>query len=541
MGKRNIKEVDSQALSELIARIEAAIEHDLALSVGDMKLLLSAITTLCTLQSKIEQDGVTLHKLRKLLGMVKQSERRPQSNNSASTSKTSKRSKKSSSRSKSTIQEPKVVHHNMQHHQRGEVCQECQRGKLYKYDPAQLIRITGHARYEATKHVVEQLRCNGCQVIIKAPLPESVLADGGPNQKYGYSARALMVIDKFYTGTPYYHQGNLANIFGNVIVASTIYDQCEHVANAVMPVLYELHRQAANGYRFSYDDTRNRILTQQPELREKPNSKGKQLRTGVYTSGLIASCHDGRDIVLFNTSLGHAGEFLDEILKQRRADLPAPLTMSDALSSNSVSQVTIKQAFCNAHSRRLFFDLESIYPKDIEWLLETYGRIWENEDVIKDRGYDDDRRLTYHQKHSLPAMEQLKQWALKKQASDVFEEHSALGKAVKYFLKHYDKLILFCVEPGALIDNNRMEEKLKIPIRGRKTSHFYKTAIGAGVANILISIIATADQANENIYEYLQALQKNNEFVKQDPAAWLPWSYRATLAKLKQSKITESV
>src|ERR1700722_19195829 len=89
MNQPNITEIDRDALSSLMMRIEEAIEHDLSFSVDDMKLLLSAITTLCTLQSKIEQDDVTLHKLRKLLGMVKQSERRQQTEKST----TSKKSK----------------------------------------------------------------------------------------------------------------------------------------------------------------------------------------------------------------------------------------------------------------------------------------------------------------------------------------------------------------------------------------------------------------------------------------------------------------
>ena len=76
MSQTNIIDIDHEALSALMMRIEEAIKHDLALSVDDMKLLLCAITTLCTLQSKMAQDDVTLHKLRKLLGMVKQSERR---------------------------------------------------------------------------------------------------------------------------------------------------------------------------------------------------------------------------------------------------------------------------------------------------------------------------------------------------------------------------------------------------------------------------------------------------------------------------------
>jgi hypothetical protein len=543
MEQPEIIEIDRGVLSSLIERIEMAIEHDLALSVDDMKLLLSAIITLCTLQSKIEQDDVTLHKLRKLLGMVKQSERRQQSDGSSSASNRSKRNKTGNNTSgqRNTNKAPEVVHHTIQDHHKGDLCPECQCGKLYKFEPATLLRVTGHARYEATRHVVEQMRCNACQMIYKAPLPDEVLADGDANQKYGYSARSLMVIDKFYSGTPYYHQSNLADIFGFQIHASTIFDQCEHVANAVISVFYECQRQAANAKKFLLDDTHNRILTQQPELREKPNGKGQQLRTGVYTSGLIAVDCNGHDIVLFNTSLGHAGEHLDALLSKRDLQLPVPLTMSDALSSNAITKTAVKQCYCNAHARRQFYDLEKLYPKDIEWLLDQYGLIWEHEGLIKDQNMDDAQRLAYHQQHSLPVMEKLHDWAFKKQTSAAFEEHSALGKAINYFLKHYQKLIMFCIEPGALLDNNRMEEKLKIVIRGRKMSHFYKTPTGADVANVLISLIATANQAQENIFDYLQALQKNQEHTKENPSAWLPWNYRETLESLQEKAQTNKV
>ena len=71
-----------------------------------------------------------------------------------------------------------------------------------------------------------------------------------------------------------------------------------------------------------------------------------------------------------------------------------------------------------------------------------------------------------------------------------------------------------------------MEEKIKIIIRGRKTSNFYKTA----VANVLISLIATAYGGEVSIFDYLQALQKNQEAVKKNPAAqWMPWNYTQAL------------
>ena len=103
----------------------------------------------------------------------------------------------------------------------------------------------------------------------------------------------------------------MSDIFNLSISASTIFDQAEYVANDVTPVYYELIRQAANALNFMIDDTHNRILSQQPEERANRNGKGTRLRTGVYTSGLIALLSTNIEIILFETSLGHAGEHLD--------------------------------------------------------------------------------------------------------------------------------------------------------------------------------------------------------------------------------------
>ena len=535
MSSPEITNIDFHELAKLIERVGQAILHDLALSVSDMKLLLCAITTLCTLQTKMEQDDITLHKLRKLLGMIKQSEQRKNADNKLKKSRTNKKDnnkKKNLAKKKAKkLAKTKIIHHVFPTDKRGSVCPECQRGKLYPYTAKRLLRITGHAPFEATQHIAERLRCNACETVYTAPLPASVLEDGDADQQYAYTARALMAINKFYTGTPYYHQENLTDLFGYYIGASTIFDQCETVANDSMPVFYELKRQAAEAELFLLDDTHNRILEQQPELRDKPNGKGQQLRSGVYSSGLIATRTDGREIILFETSLGHAGEHLDSILQNRPNNLPAPKIMSDALSSNKVTKTRVIISYCNAHSRRQFYDLEKLYPEEIGWVLDTYGKIWEHEAIIKDKKMSDEKRLAYHQEHSLPAMTSIREWAVKKMESEDFEEYSALGKAIKYFHKYYDGLIMFCVVLGAPIDNNRMEEKLKIVIRGRKTAHFYKTVNGAGVANVIISLIATAAQADVNSYDYLVALQKNRSKVKENPKDWLPWNYEKTLSE----------
>ena len=528
MSQQHI-EISKTELAELISRVEHAIDNDLALSVDDLQLLLAAINTLSSLQTSMEQDNVTMNKLRKLLGIVQSSESRKKKNsnngNDTSNNNGSNNTNKSptNNKPKPPSKPPKVIVYKNDY-KKGDVCPECSRGKLYKFRAGVLLRVTGHAPFEATKHVTQCMRCNACLKEFKPELPAEVLADGAPEQQYGYTARALMVLNKFYSGLPYYHQENLAHTFGHSITASTLFDQCEYVANDVIPVFNELKRQAATAKKYLIDDTKHKILHQQPEYRPKRNGKGTQLRTGVYSSGLIAVLSNDNEIVLFNTSLGHAGEHLDEILAKRPKELDKPIVMSDALSSNSTKADVINSG-CNVHSRRMFFDLKDLYPKKINWVLDEYAKIWKNETHIKENGMDDKARLAYHKEYSLPVMKAIQTWALEQQKRPSFEEHSAFGKAVNYYLRHYDKLVMFCKVPGALIDNNRMEEKLKIVIRGRKTYHFYKTAVGAGVANVLISLIATAHTNNINIYDYLLALQQYKDMARQNPDLWLPWTY----------------
>ena len=48
-------------------------------------------------------------------------------------------------------------------------------------------------------------------------------------------------------------------------------------------------------------------------------------------------------------------------------------------------------------------------------------------------------------------------------------------------------------------------------------------------------VIAT-DQAGENIFDYLNALQRHQQLIKENPSQWLPWNYRETLENLNQEK-----
>jgi hypothetical protein len=67
-------DIDGKELEALIARVTEAKENNLALSAQDCQLLLDALITLASMQDRFANHDVTVHKLRKLLGIEKSSE-----------------------------------------------------------------------------------------------------------------------------------------------------------------------------------------------------------------------------------------------------------------------------------------------------------------------------------------------------------------------------------------------------------------------------------------------------------------------------------
>ena len=83
--------------------------------------------------------------------------------------------------------------------------------------------------------------------------------------------------------------------------------------------------------------------------------------------------------------------------------------------------------------------------------------------------------------------------------------------------------------PGAPLDNNACERILKMAIRHRKNSLFYKTQRGAEVGDLYMSLIHTCYSSRASPVDYLTELQRNHERVRAAPGDWMPWNYRAQL------------
>jgi hypothetical protein len=181
------------------------------------------------------------------------------------------------------------------------------------------------------------------------------------------------------------------------------------------------------------------------------------------------------------------------------------------------------------HARRQFFEIKDFYPQECAPVLEAIRRLYQHEAEIQRRSLDDTARLNYHQQHSQPVLEQMKQWLIEQQEQRLIEPNSPLGKAVAYLKTHWDGLMGFCRHVGAPLDNNPVERILKLPILLRKNAYFFKTSHGADVGSLLMSLIKTATQSEVNPFSYLHALVEHRQELRRNPALWLPWNYHSLL------------
>jgi len=414
--------------------------------------------------------------------------------------------------------------------QPGDACPECPKGKVYtQKEPRPLVRVVGQAPLAATVYHLEQLRCNACGQVFTAPEPEGV----GP-EKYDETASAMIAQLKYGSGVPFNRIENLEKRLGVPLPAATQWEIVEEAAELLAPALDELTRQAAQGELFHNDDTSVRILKM-----ERP--AGDE-RTGVFTSAVVSVVRDGtgpegtpeRRMVLYFSGREHAGENLTKVLKQRAEGLGPAMLMSDALSRNVPklkAGVELLLANCLTHGRRNFVEVAGNFPTECRYVLETLGGVYANDAVTKERKMTPAERLEFHQQHSQPLMEGLKEWMEEQFRERKVEPNSGLGKAIAYLQKHWSKLTLFLREPGAPLDNNICERALKLVVLHRKNALFYRTMNGARVGDLFMSLIHTCDLNDVNAFDYLVELLRHPKELAANPSEWMPWNYCDTLAQ----------
>lgn len=413
----------------------------------------------------------------------------------------------------------------------GASCPGCESGKLYELkEPARVLRIVGQPVLEARCWDCQRLRCGACGHVYTAPAP---LEAQGP--KFDETAVSMIALCRYCAGLPHHRLEQLQQNLQTPIPSSTQWDVLDQSAPTFQPVFDELRRQAAQGSVIHDDDTYVRILAFMGKRRAELLQKGElpdPERTGLFTTAIV-SLTAGDPIALFYTGRKYAGENLADLFKVRDADLAPPILMCDALDSRNVPKGhTVVESNCNAHARRGIVDQIPNFPSECEYVLEQLRKVFVVDAQCKQKGLSPEERLHVHQRESGPVMHELHQWMTDQRARKRVEPNSGLGKAYWYMLKRWHKLTLFLHRAGAPIDNNICERALKRALSHRRNSLFFRSPRGAHVGDMFMSLIHTAELRGANPFDFLTEVQRHARAVAEHPTDWLPWTYRATLARM---------
>lgn len=407
----------------------------------------------------------------------------------------------------------------------GDCCPGCSEaslnGRLYGLLPKEVVRLEGSPTITGTCYEVERLRCGLCGDQYEAEIPKEIV----DKPKYDETCQSAIAISRYYAGMPFKRLENLQALQGVPLADATQWDLMKKLYPVVTPVYLALEESAGEGSLVYYDDTGNRILAVRGD------------KKAVHTTAFV-SAFGSHMIYLFYTSQRYAGENMEILMADRKSDEPF-ITMTDASSQNRPKKMNENllarwiMCFCLVHGRRKFYEVLNCFNEECEFVLNIIGEIYKHEAHCKKNKLDPQQRLAYHQEHSAPLMQALRVWLNNQLLHHLVEDNSGLGEATRYMLRHWDALTKFLSVVGAPIDNSLCEQAIKVAIRHRRNSLFYKTFKGAQVGDCLMSLIHTAAKNNINIFDYLNALQRNQKAVQENPTSWLPWNYQSTLDEVE--------
>lgn len=403
----------------------------------------------------------------------------------------------------------------------GDLCLNCENGKVGRLKPITVLKITGRSFAKATKYLLERLRCLTCGKYYIAKLPPDV-----SKNKYDSSFKSYLCLYKYSLGVPSYRLEAHQRYTGVPIQDSTQWDKIKEVATDIAPVYKKLIELAANGELIYSDDTGVRILSLIKENKKDEDKK----RKGMFTTGMVCFSN-GHKITLFFNGRKHTGENIQALLEYRDPSLPKIIYMCDAIPSNmpKILRMKVIMVNCLVHARRNFFEIKKFFPKECTYILDCFGEIYKNDDISKQLGHNAVERMKFHREYSMPYVRKIYDKITTLLKEKRVEANGSLGGACRYLLNHGLRLTRFMKTPGVPLDNNEAERALKIAIRVRKNSLFYATENGANVGGTLQSIIYTCIEAGKNPVEYLTALQDNKDAVALSPEHWMPWNYERTM------------
>ena len=352
--------------------------------------------------------------------------------------------------------------------------------------------------YVILKYVRPVIKLRDTELISCPPAPLGVI-DGS---RADVSFVVGLITDKFCYHQPLYRQHQrLAD--NGIKVTRPWLTQLTHAALSLLEPVFAAQLDS--------------IRTSRVKAMDETPIKAGRAGPGKMKSGYFWPVYGERDEICFVYHAGRGGQFIEQTLGTDPPPAGAVLlTDGYAAYERYAEKCGLTHAQCWAHSRRKFFDAQSVEPERAAQALDMIGTLYGVEKHIRESKLVGEACRAYRLAQARPVVHQFFAWIDVQFEAQGLLPSSPFTSAMAYVRERRAALEVYLSDPEVAIDTNHLERALRVVPMGRRNWLFCWTEVGAKHVGIAQSLIATCRLHDIDPYTYLvDVLQR----VGQHPAA----------------------
>ncbi len=348
----------------------------------------------------------------------------------------------------------------------------------------EVVVSTEQVSYERTKKEtrINHPGRNAFPEQVQAAAPDRIFSRSSVDE----SLVANVIVEKYVDHLPLYRQAKRYERQGVVISESTLGDIISSCSKVLEP-LYEAHYKEvlSCGY-LNVDETTIRVQTSE--------------KKGATHQGYYWVLYDNLNrTVLFTYDPTRKKETPQRLLKGYQGYLQCD-GFSGYDNFDDVDGITL--VGCLAHARRKFHEASNSDKTRANEALKRFQAVYDIERQIKTTQISGEEKKQSRIAHALPLLKELKSW-MEKTYPQVLPL-SAMGKAINYSLKRWDKLCLYAETAILDPDNNKVENSIRPVAIGRKNYLFAGSHEAAQRGAMMYSLLGTCKAHGIEPYAWLQ-------------------------------------
>jgi len=362
-------------------------------------------------------------------------------------------------------------------------------------------------RVYVEQHVRPKWACRHCEgsgdeenpVFRIAPTPPTMIPGGIATA----GLLAFIFVNKFVDHLPFYRQEKRFERIGAHISRQNMSNWSLKVYEKLKPLEILLKKEVKAGPYIQMDETPLQVM----------GEKGR-LDTSKSYMWLARGGPPEMPIVYYNYQETRKAKFAKDFLEDYKGFLQSDgyKGYEAALKGNK----DIIHVGCLAHARRVFFDATKASKKagSAHIALKKIANIYHKENELKDLELCSYEFLKRRITEIKPLFDDFKEWLDDKKQK--VRPASETGKAIRYTLGQWSKIIKYLDCSELSPDNNAAERSIKPFVLGRKNWLFSGSPTGANASALLFSLIETAKANNLNPYGYLKWIFEETPLIKSE-------------------------